>query len=105
VTYGAAILSFLGGITWGLTVANPRLDGLQGGRELLYSMSPALGAWAALLLPTTLALWFMVVGFVCAYAHDHRTARLHGLPAWFVRLRLHLSLGAALALAATALAH
>lgn len=102
VTYGAAILSFLGGITWGLTVSNARIAGTQGSRELMYSMLPALGAWAALLLPTTLALWFLALGFAFAFAHDYRTAALHGLPAWFMRLRLHLSLGAVLAVTTTA---
>jgi hypothetical protein len=103
VTYGAAILSFLGGITWGLTVGNPRLAGPRGAREVMYSMLPALGAWVALLLPTTLALWFLVAGFGFAFVHDRRMATLHGLPPWFIRLRLHLSLGAALSVAATAL--
>jgi hypothetical protein len=103
VTYGAAILSFLGGITWGLTVNNPNLAGTGGSREFIYSMLPALGAWAALLLPTTLALWFLALGFAIAFIHDYRAAGIHGLPAWFIRLRLHLSLGAVIAVTVTAL--
>lgn len=102
-TYGAVILSFLGGITWGLTVNNPTLANVQGSRELIYSMLPALGAWAAILLPTTFTLWFCAVGFVVAFVHDWRTARLHTLPAWFLRLRLHLSLGAIVSVVLTAL--
>ncbi len=102
-TYGAVILSFLGGITWGLTVNNPAIAGTQGSRELMYSMLPALGAWAALLLPTTFSLWFLAIGFAIAFVHDYRTAALHQLPAWFMRLRLHLSLGAVVSLVLAAL--
>ena len=101
-TYGAVILSFLGGITWGLTVNNAQLANVQGSRELIYSMLPALAAWAALLLPTTFTLWFCALGFLIAFIHDWRTAHLHQLPAWFLRLRLHLSLGAIVSVVLTA---
>jgi|LNFM01.1.fsa_nt_gb hypothetical protein len=101
-TYGAVILSFLGGITWGLTVNSPHLNNTQGSRELIYSMLPALGAWAAILLPTTFTLWFCAVGFLVAFIHDWRTASLHHLPPWFLRLRLHLSLGAIVSVVLTA---
>jgi hypothetical protein len=101
-TYGAVILSFLGGITWGLTVNNAALAGTRGSRELMYSMLPALGAWEALLLPTTFSLWFLAIGFAIAFIHDYRTASLHQLPAWFMRLRLHLSLGAVVSITLTA---
>jgi len=102
-TYAAVILSFLGGITWGLTVSNPHLSTTQGSRELMYSMLPALGAWAALLLPTTFTLWCCALGFAIAFVHDWRTAGLHHLPAWFLRLRLHLSVGAIVSVMLTAL--
>lgn len=102
-SYAAVILSFLGGITWGLTVNNQTLASVQGSRELIYSMLPALGAWAAILLPTTLTLWFCAIGFIVTFAHDSRTARLHALPPWFLRLRLHLSLGAVVCIVLTAI--
>jgi hypothetical protein len=68
----------------------------------MYSMLPALGAWAARLLPTTFSLWFLAIGFAIAFIHDYRTASLHQLPAWFMRLRLHLSLGAVVSIMLTA---
>ncbi|MCC7120993.1 MAG: DUF3429 domain-containing protein [Gammaproteobacteria bacterium] len=102
-SYGAVVLSFLGGITWGLTVANPTLVNVQRSRELIYSMLPALAAWAAILLPTAFTLWFCAIGFSVTFAHDVRTARLHALPAWFLRLRLHLSVGAFVCIVTTAL--
>lgn len=101
-SYGAVILSFLGGITWGLTVNNPQLANVQGSRELIYSMLPALAAWAAILLPTAFTLWFCAIGFLVAFIHDWKTAPLHALPAWFLRLRLHLSLGAIVSVLLTA---
>ncbi|HMM75594.1 MAG TPA: DUF3429 domain-containing protein [Gammaproteobacteria bacterium] len=102
-SYGAVILSFLGGITWGLTVNNPTLANVQGSRELIYSMLPALAAWAAVLLPAPFTLWFCAIGFAVTFAHDTRTASLHALPAWFLRLRLHLSLGAIVCIVLTAI--
>jgi NAD(P)-dependent dehydrogenase (short-subunit alcohol dehydrogenase family) len=49
LAYGASILSFLGGIQWGLAVARPGGAGLA--VRLALSVVPSLAAWLALLLP------------------------------------------------------
>ena len=49
LTYGAVILSFLGGIHWGLAIAGPRRERLW--IRLVVSVIPSLMGWAALLTP------------------------------------------------------
>lgn len=50
MTYGAVILSFLGGIHWGVAIASdPGAGALP--RRLVMSVAPSLIAWAGLLLP------------------------------------------------------
>jgi len=100
--YGATILSFLGGVYWGLALSgeNAARPGLTG--RLILGVLPQLVGWVAVLLPfrggqalTALALlaWLLV----------ERQAMRHGLaPAWFLHLRAPLSLAAAVSLAAAA---
>ena len=47
LTYGASILSFLGGVRWGLLVADDKRDW----PGYTWSVSPSLLAWVSLLLP------------------------------------------------------
>ena len=97
VGYGAVILSFMGGCRWGFAAA-----GLGDGpsyRLLAISVVPALYGWAAALLEFQLATLALGVGFVALYAADWSLERQHGAPAWWTRLRLPLSTGAALSLA------
>lgn len=92
--YGAVILSFLGGIVWGRALEKPGAGG-----AMIVSIVISLVAWAALVLIGQEAFWILAAGFAGALAYD----RGAGLPDWFRRLRLHLSLGAILAMLAGAL--
>lgn len=89
--YGAVILSFLGGVRWGL--AMPRSDRLFA--ALAASVLPALLGWVSLLLPASTGLVLLAVGFAAMLAAD---LRLSSAPSWYRRLRLPLSLGAMSAL-------
>lgn len=102
VAYGAVILSFLGGIRWGLSVhpAHPQ----SGWSELTFSVVPSLIGWVALLVHwlvnQPLALVLLIIGFLLQYYRD-RQALQHGLiTRWFARLRFFLSCGATLSLLA-----
>ena len=93
-TYGAIIVSFLGGIRWGLAA---RADE-QGFAPYALSVVPSLVAWAALVAP---APWRLaVLGFVALALGpiDLGLVRSGAAPAWFGRLRLILSTGAGVAL-------
>ena len=91
LAYGAVILSFLGGVRWGLAMAAPeRLWG-----PLSISVLPALLGWIALLLPPSTALLTLALGFAAMLAADMKLA---AAPAWYRALRLPLTLGAVVAL-------
>lgn len=96
LTYAAAVLSFLGGVRWGVEIVReqPRW------RKLAVAAAPPLAAWALLALPFLTAPW-QLGGFIAAYlllwladaqAPDEA-------PPWYRRLRTPLTLGAVVALA------
>lgn len=80
IGYGALILSFLGGVRWGL-----RLQG-GAGSDLTFVMGilgSALGLFT-LLVPYTLGLLMLTIGFGL---HGLWDARSSGVPAFYARLR------------------
>lgn len=92
LAYGAIILSFLGGIRWGLALAP--VARLERVRDLGASVLPALLGWACLLMPLTLGFGFLIAGFALQYAWDFESWRRGHLPGWFHSLRMILSVGA-----------
>ncbi len=97
-TYGAVILSFLGGIRWGLVLNNK--SQVQKWAPLTWSVVPSLIAWPALLLPSRYMLSVLAVGFLFQYAMDNEAIKAKKMPTWFGRLRLILTTGAVLSLLA-----
>jgi hypothetical protein len=94
VTYGAVILSFLGGVHWGLAIAR---YGLQAGsqridRRLLLSVAPSLIAWAALFLPAPAGLLTLAAAFLMMFFVDRHFARRRFAPAWYPTLRAPLTI-------------
>ena len=98
--YGAVILSFVGAVHWGLAMA--------GGRRpvwFVWSVIPALYAWPPIVfMDTRTALLALVPGFLVCWSVDRRATEAGLLPAWYMRLRHMLTLGASMALAAASLA-
>lgn len=86
--YGAVILSFLGGVRWGVVAvrANPNP------MILALSTIPSLVAWALLLFPTPLEYILFALAFAVQGMWDIRTSRQEGAAPWYGRLRLLLSL-------------
>ncbi|MER0238064.1 DUF3429 domain-containing protein [Fulvimarina sp. MAC8] len=86
--YSAAILSFLGGIRWGLGM---RPASHHQKRELILSVVPSLAGWVLVLIPSP----YVFAGFaICFAAHggwDLNSVRRRKLPQWFGRLRLVLT--------------
>ncbi|TQE99403.1 MAG: DUF3429 domain-containing protein [Spiribacter salinus] len=84
--YAALILSFLGGIYWGLALLRcmPRWFWL--------SVLPPLWAWPALLLvPSTLGTLMLASGFALMVLLDTAARRGEIIRTWFFRLRVTLS--------------
>jgi hypothetical protein len=104
--YGAVILSFLGGIHWGIAIA-PRATPEAAGRglRLAWSVVPSLVGWAALLAPPVTGLLALGIAFAVMLGADLRATKLGVAPAWYPRLRFPLSLTvvAALMVAAVSL--
>ena len=94
LAYGACILSFLGGVRWGLTLP----DGAPQPPDwanLTRSVTPSLVAWAGLLTPPAAGGLLLIGGLGLAGYWD---LVLVGYPAWFKALRFCLSVGAILSL-------
>ena len=61
--YAAVILSFLGGVHWGVTVADSRLSTWA---RVGWSVTPSLIGWIGALLSGALAITLLALGFVVA---------------------------------------
>ncbi|MDP3899146.1 MAG: DUF3429 domain-containing protein [Mesorhizobium sp.] len=88
-TYGAVILSFLGGIRFGIAVAAD--EGEQRG-ALTLSIVPALAGWAALWISEPYAFALLAVAFAAHGAWDSIAAHSGAAPAWFGRMRSWLTI-------------
>lgn len=99
VAYGAVILSFLGGITWGIAIR------AEGDVEKLYALSlvPFALAWCAVLLPAWAGIWLLVVAFLLALINDYAVSQLNLAPPWFRTLRTVLTVVVVISLALAAI--
>ena len=89
--YAALILSFLGGLHWGIAMrmASPPAS------LFAWGVVPSLLAWAALMMPPSAGLVLHGVLLLVCYAGDRRVYPRHGLAGWLT-LRFRLSAVAAL---------
>ena len=92
-TYGAIIVSFLGGIRWGLAV--PTGDA---GRNYAFSVVPSLVGWALLAAPEPWRLAGLGMVALALGPIDLGLVRSGMAPAWFGTLRIILSVGAGIAM-------
>ena len=84
--YAAVIVSFLGGIHWGLAMRQatpPRA-------WLVWGVVPSLVAWLALLMPPNAGLVVFGVALLAGYAVDRRLYPVQGVAHWLT-LRFRLS--------------
>lgn len=95
VAYGAVILTFLGGVHWGVALRQP--DGPSWLR-LTWGITPSLLAWCALLMPPRNGLGLLAFGLAIAFGVDLRTLGAGVVPDWYPRLRRILTTGALAAL-------
>ena len=84
--YAAAIVSFLGGVHWGIGFmkgdAAPRF-------HFIWGVVPSLLAWLALMMPVYAALPLLGLVLLACYAVDSKTYPPAGLGQWLpMRLRL-----------------
>jgi len=88
ITYTAVILSFLGGIEWGLALREEAGNEMTRAVALGLSTVPSLAAWAVLWLNGPTQQIGTAIGiFVFAWGADQYLASRGLLPTWFVDLR------------------
>lgn len=92
--YGASILSFLGGVRWGLTLPVGTTQP-PNWSNLVYGVSPSLIAWLGLLAPQPVGLLTVIGGLGIAGYMD---IAMWGYPGWFKGMRFCLTFVAVLSL-------
>lgn len=92
--YAALIVSFVGALQWGLAMRLPAMTASEQWAAMGWSVCPSLIAWVALQIPQYEGLYLIAALFVVCLLMDWRFARRHALPAWFLRLRVGLTVGA-----------
>lgn len=80
LTYAAVIVSFLGGIHWGLAMRQQRAP--RG--WLIWGVLPSLLAWAGLLLNSAWGLLLMAASLIVCYVVDCQIYRPLQLGAWLM---------------------
>ena len=101
LAYGAAILSFLGGVQWGVLLPRNQVETSLPWRYGV-GVLPALVGFVCLLVPQTLGLVGLAVGLLGLLAYDSSTVRRGLSPGWYGSLRLQLTGAVVLLLAVAA---
>ena len=83
-SYGAVILSFLGGIRWGLALNG----GEKAGQAFALSVIPAIVGWLALFAPDIGGLIILIAAFGAQGAWDSFFFHGDAKRMWFARLRI-----------------
>jgi len=113
VLYGALILSFVGALHWAFAMTLPNLSPAKRTECFFWSVAPALLAWPpAILIAVSAKISYasvffgykvaaapLIIGFVANYIQDVRLARVAKLLAWYLPLRLRLTVVACICLA------
>jgi hypothetical protein len=95
--YAAAILTFLGALHWGVTIASPSIVDGPAVTRMLWSVIPSIFCWVVTLYPIDVSLPLLFAGLAVALPVDWLLYRASPVPRWFVTLRIVLT---AVALAA-----
>lgn len=92
--YAASILTFLGALHWGVTLAAPSIVDRAAVIRLLWSVVPSIFCWIVTLYPTEVSLPLLFAGLAVALVVDLLLYRDTPVPRWFLTLRVVLSAGA-----------
>lgn len=99
LSYGAVILSFVGALHWGFAMGLRELPAAQRSALFAWSVVPSLLAWPALLVGGAVGSALLIAGFAAHFVQDLRLAGKAALPAWYLPLRLRLTVTACACLA------
>ncbi|MBA5779152.1 DUF3429 domain-containing protein [Stappia sp. F7233] len=90
IVYAALILSFLAGIRWGQGLFS-QVDKDRRDRLFFWSIVPPLIGWDAVFLPETVGFFVLALAIGVQGAIDFTESGKGGLPAWFGKIRLHMT--------------
>ena len=93
--YGASIVSFLGGIHWGIGFRNASRMHNAPMFNFGWGVVPSLLAWIAITMPAYAGLPLLALILGLCYAVDRKTYPEAGLEEW-LPMRLHLTVVAAI---------
>jgi hypothetical protein len=96
--YAAVMLSFAGGLHWGLSMLHPEMTEQDQSVFMAWSAVPAVVGWISLLMLPKTALLLLTATFVIQYAADRQLAHRFRVPSWHLRLRAGLTAVAVLCL-------
>ena len=113
IIYGAVILSFVGALHWAFAMTVADLSAAKRAECFVWGVVPALLAWLAALMTVVfprasatsafygvnVAATILIAGFVANYVQDTRLRRVAALQAWYLPLRLRLTVVACFCLA------
>ena len=97
--YSAITLSFLGGIHWGVVLAEKQ--NASSGETIIVSLVAPLIGWVAVFVEEPMCFALLIVGFAGQGAWDNFTAHTGQLPIWFSNTRMILTKVVILSLAIT----
>ena len=88
ILYSLAILSFMGGVHWGLAL----ITGTRQSTRLLISVVPVVAAWICLIaLPAPLTLAVLGGGFIAQWFIDRPILAELSIPSWYLEMRPRLA--------------
>jgi len=97
--YGAVILSFLGGIQWGLEMSRQGLvSGAPSLMRLTISVLPSLWAWTCVAMPFLYGSVGLAGGLGAMLVYDLYAVRKGMAPGWYPKLRIPVTLAAMISL-------
>ncbi|NKB53056.1 MAG: DUF3429 family protein [Rhizobiaceae bacterium] len=88
-TYGAIILSFLGGVRWGLALRSASNTSAR--RDMIMSVVPSLIGWFSLYVGAPGVFAVQALAFAGVGAWDALSGEKGAFGLWFVRLRMVLT--------------
>jgi len=99
VSYSAVILTFMGGVHWGVVMVRTQTS------TLLYftGIVPSLFAVGSILLPSIFALPLLITGFITLLICDLWLVHAKILPKWYGHLRVQLTSAVVICLLVTVL--
>ncbi|MFC0337258.1 Protein of unknown function [Kushneria avicenniae] len=89
--YSAVILSFLGGIHWGVAMSLDHESSHHFSSRMVVAMAPSLLAWPALMLSPQFSLLALMTGFLLIRLYEAQSDSVERLPAWYTSLRTLLT--------------